>query len=57
VQLTVFAARESARFFHRLVDTLQQLADFLQKKFSFCRQRYARGLRRKRSTPISSSKS
>ena len=41
MQLTVFTAREGARFFHRLVDTLQQFADFLQKKFSFCRECYA----------------
>jgi hypothetical protein len=32
VQLTVFAAGESAGFLHRLIEALQQLARFLQKK-------------------------
>jgi hypothetical protein len=41
VQLTVFTPRESAGLFHRFIDTLQKLADFFQKEFSLCRERYA----------------
>ena len=41
MQLTVFTARKSAGFLHRFIDALQELADFLQKKFSFCGERYA----------------
>jgi hypothetical protein len=41
VQLTIFTARKSAGFLHRFIDALQELADFLQKKFPFCRERYA----------------
>jgi hypothetical protein len=41
VQLTVFTARESAGFFHRFINVLQQLADFLKEKLSFRRKPYA----------------
>src|SRR4030095_5046374 len=41
VQLAVFAASQSADFFHKFVGALQQLAHFFQKKFSLCRQRHA----------------
>src|SRR5262249_47434521 len=41
VQLTVFTAGERAGFFHRFIDPLQQIASFLEEKFSFCRERYA----------------
>ena len=41
MQLAIFAASQRADFFHRFIGALQQLADFLQKKFSFRRERHA----------------
>ena len=39
MQLAIFAASQGADLFHRLVGTLQQLAHFLQKKFSLSGER------------------
>jgi hypothetical protein len=41
MQLATFAASQSSHSFHRAIGMLQQLANFLEKKFSFGRERYA----------------
>jgi hypothetical protein len=41
MQLAIFAASQSSHSFHRAIGMLQQLANFLEKKFPFSRERYA----------------
>ena len=41
VQLAIFTASQSTHPFHRFIGVFQQLADFLQEKFSFRRKRDA----------------
>src|SRR6478672_8663505 len=57
VQLAIFAASQRADFFHRFISVLSNSRTSSRKSFPSAVSVTPRGLRRRRSTPISSSKS